>query len=127
MDDRIEVMRGILAQHLQTHKIMRKLVFILMLLISGYGMAQKVNLGGTVVDANGQPLPFVSVLVKGTQQGTVTNADGKFVIKADKKSALVFSFMGYTTNVFMEEEQNIKSFIGHESCLVLIFQNLLIS
>ena len=97
MDDRIEVMRGILAQHLQTHKIMRKLVFILMLLISGYGMAQKVNLGGTVVDANGQPLPFVSVLVKGTQQGTVTNADGKFVIKADKKSALVFSFMGYTT------------------------------
>jgi TonB-linked SusC/RagA family outer membrane protein len=81
----------------QTHKIMRKLVFILMILTSMYGMAQKVNLGGTVVDVNGQPLPFVSVVVKGTQVGTVTNAAGKFAIKTDNKTALVFSFMGYIT------------------------------
>lgn len=78
---------------------MRKIVFIFMILTSAYAFAQKVNLEGTVVDANGQPLPFVSVTVKGTQVGTVTNTDGKFKITADKKTALVFSFVGYTSKV----------------------------
>ncbi len=76
---------------------MRKVVFIFMLLTSVCAFAQKVNLEGTVVDDNGQPLPYVSVVVKGSQTGTVTNESGKFKISADKKSTLLFSFVGYTT------------------------------
>lgn len=51
---------------------------------------------GTVVDNNGEPLPGVTVLLKGTMQGTVTNADGTFSINVkDASSVLVFSFVGF--------------------------------
>lgn len=51
---------------------------------------------GTVVDAKGEPLIGVSVLVKGTTRGTATDVAGKYEIVADDASAvLVFSFVGY--------------------------------
>ena len=51
---------------------------------------------GIVKDVNGQPLPGVSVVVKGTTKGVSTDVDGKFTIKfEDKKGVeLVFSFVG---------------------------------
>jgi TonB-linked SusC/RagA family outer membrane protein len=55
-----------------------------------------VNVTGTVSDENGATLPGVSVVVKGTQKGTTTNADGTFSIGvADASSVLVFSYVGY--------------------------------
>jgi len=50
---------------------------------------------GTVTDKSGQPLPGVSVIVKGTTTGMITNNDGKFTltIPADA-TTLVFSFVG---------------------------------
>ena len=55
-----------------------------------------ITVTGKVADENGMALPGVSVLVKGTQKGTVTNADGTFSIAvADASSALVFSYVGY--------------------------------
>jgi TonB-linked SusC/RagA family outer membrane protein len=51
---------------------------------------------GTVKDDKGETLPGVSVLVKGTQIGTQTNANGKFTLSGvDPNSTLVFSFVGY--------------------------------
>ena len=51
---------------------------------------------GKVVDNNGEPLPGVTVLLKGTMQGTVTSADGTFSIDVnDASSVLVFSFVGF--------------------------------
>ncbi|WP_291197778.1 SusC/RagA family TonB-linked outer membrane protein [Dyadobacter sp.] len=51
---------------------------------------------GTVVDAKGEPLIGVSVLVKGTTRGTATDVAGKYEIAVDDASAvLVFSFVGY--------------------------------
>lgn len=53
---------------------------------------------GTVVDESGQPMPGVSVLVKGTTQGTVTDIEGKFSLNVETADpVLVFSFIGYTT------------------------------
>ena len=52
---------------------------------------------GTVSDSRG-PLPGVSVLLKGTQQGTVTDVNGAYAIKVpNKQSVLVFSFVGMIT------------------------------
>lgn len=51
---------------------------------------------GTVTSSpDGQPLPGVSVLVKGSTNGTSTDASGKYSISAANGSALVFSFIGY--------------------------------
>jgi TonB-linked SusC/RagA family outer membrane protein len=52
---------------------------------------------GTVLDEKGSPLPGVSVKIKGTTMGTVTDANGVFSINAPDNSALIFSFIGYET------------------------------
>lgn len=98
---------------------MRKVVFIFMLLTSVCAFAQKVNLEGTVVDDNGQPLPYVSVVVKGSQTGTVTNESGKFKISADKKSTLLFSFVGYTTKELPVSNQTQYHVILQENTVAM--------
>lgn len=53
---------------------------------------------GKVTDSQGQPLPGVSVQLKGTKQGTVTTADGGYTIKVpDNNAVLTFSFLGMVT------------------------------
>ncbi len=52
---------------------------------------------GKVIDANGEPLPGVSVVVQGTTTGTVTDLDGNFSITVPDASTLVFSFIGFET------------------------------
>ncbi len=53
---------------------------------------------GRVTDEKGEALPGVNVLVKGTQQGVITNVDGAFSIDTpDDKAVLVFSFVGYVS------------------------------
>lgn len=51
---------------------------------------------GRVTDESNSPLPGVSVVIKGTQKGTVTDPNGKFKLDVpDANSTLVFSFVGY--------------------------------
>jgi len=57
-------------------------------------LAQNTSISGKVLDSNLQPLPGVSVIVKGGTQGVSTNFDGEFTIKATKADVLVFSFVG---------------------------------
>ncbi|MFA6086255.1 SusC/RagA family TonB-linked outer membrane protein [Mucilaginibacter sp.] len=52
---------------------------------------------GNVVDENGLGLPGVTVKVKGTTTGTVTDSNGSFSINAPDNAILVFSFLGYET------------------------------
>ena len=56
-------------------------------------------LRGSVKDADGFPLPGVAVQVKGTSQGTTTDADGEYyiMVKGVEKPVLVFSFIGMAT------------------------------
>ncbi|HAL65672.1 MAG TPA: hypothetical protein DCP10_08910, partial [Bacteroidales bacterium] len=59
---------------------------------------QQHNVSGKVKDSGGQPLPGVTVVVKGTTQGTVTNADGEYSLSNIPEDAtLVFSFVGMRT------------------------------
>ena len=59
-------------------------------------MAQSNNgkVTGVVRDANGEPLIGATVKVKGTNQGTATDVDGKYSIKAAPGSTLVISYIG---------------------------------
>ncbi|WP_138475463.1 SusC/RagA family TonB-linked outer membrane protein [Dyadobacter bucti] len=52
---------------------------------------------GKVTDEKGESLPGVSILVKGTQRGTTTDAEGQYKLDIpDETSILIFSFVGYT-------------------------------
>lgn len=63
---------------------------------SAPAFAQTVS-GRVTSSADGQPLPGVSILVKGTNTGTTTNAEGDFTVNANADQSLVLSFIGYAT------------------------------
>jgi len=58
--------------------------------------AAEIQITGKVTDDKGEELPGVSILIKGSQQGATTGADGQFTINVPgSQSVLVFSFVGY--------------------------------
>jgi len=57
---------------------------------------QQIIVKGKVTDENGNTLPGVNIIIKGTLTGTITNVDGNYSIEVDDPSAtLAFSFIGY--------------------------------
>jgi len=58
--------------------------------------ARQAVITGTVRDEAGNPLPGVSVIVKGTTTGSITDAQGKYSINAPDNAILVFTYIGYT-------------------------------
>ncbi|WP_259014660.1 SusC/RagA family TonB-linked outer membrane protein [Emticicia fluvialis] len=77
-----------------------RFTFTLLILVhlSAHVFAQSKTITGTVKDKdNGDALPGVSVTVKGTNTGVVTDLTGSYKIQAAESSTLVFSFIGYST------------------------------
>lgn len=59
--------------------------------------AQDIAVQGYISDAeNNTPLPGVSIVIKGTNKGTNTDAQGKYRLSVPANASLVFSFVGYT-------------------------------
>ena len=63
---------------------------------------------GTVKDVNGEPLPGVTILIKGTTIGVATDADGKFAFNVPRIDSLVLqvSFIGYQTETVRLKKSN---------------------
>ncbi|SDE47894.1 TonB-linked outer membrane protein, SusC/RagA family [Mucilaginibacter pineti] len=78
---------------------------LLFLLMCTAAFAQGNKITGVVSDEKGLPLPGVSVLLKGTQNGTVTDVNGKFNINATATQTLVFTFLGYTPKEVLVGDQ----------------------
>ena len=74
------------------------LLFLLSILFTAV-QAQEMNVSGKVTDAaEGTPLPGVNVIIKGTANGTTTDANGMYSLSVNSPSStLVFSFIGLTT------------------------------
>jgi TonB-linked SusC/RagA family outer membrane protein len=70
---------------------------LLVVLVAQLTFAQERSVSGIVSDNAGIPLPGVSVLVKGTKNGTQSDFDGKYSITASPNDVLVFSFIGMKT------------------------------
>lgn len=76
---------------------MKKLLFILIVIFSVSIAAQEIKVTGIVTDDTKAPLIGATVLVKGTQNGSATDLDGKFAINAKTGAVLVISYIGYET------------------------------
>ena len=105
---------------------MNRIFTLFFLLISLSLSAQQENITGNVTDENAQPLPGVTIQLKGTQTGTVTDFDGNFNIKAELGQTLVFTFVGFekkeveitttTVNVQMVSGTNLDEVVLELPC-----------
>ena len=92
---------------------LKPLVFLMFLGMSNLIFGQ--NVSGVVTDDTSQPIPGVSVVVKGTATGTSTDFDGNYSISASNGDTLVFSYLGYET-----QEINVK---GKSSLKIIMNSN----
>lgn len=78
---------------------MKKAFLALLILVSSLAtFAQGLQVKGVVTSADdGQPIPGVSVVVKGTITGTITDIEGNYTIYAPGNATLVYSFIGLKT------------------------------
>ena len=79
---------------------MRKVYFFLILfLCMGFSLkAQDIKVSGYVTSAeDGYGLPGVTIQVKGTSNGTITEIDGDYSITVGSRDTLTFSYVGYQT------------------------------
>lgn len=86
----------------------KKPLLLLCALLLGFVGHAQIQVSGKVTDASGTELPGVSIIVKETTTGTVTNADGTFAIPnvPGRESILVFSFIGYTSQEVVVGNRN---------------------
>ena len=87
-------------------------------LLSSSLFAQTIRVTGTVTDArDGSTLPGVSVLIKGTTMGSVTDFNGQYELSAPADATLVFSFVGYASREIAVEGRTVIN-VALESALV---------
>src|SRR5690554_249236 len=72
-------------------------LFAFLLFLSIQLSAQNVQITGQIVDENNEPIPGVSILLKGTTTGVAADIDGQYSLSAPSSGTLVFSFIGYVT------------------------------
>ncbi|MEP6737579.1 MAG: SusC/RagA family TonB-linked outer membrane protein [Chryseolinea sp.] len=70
--------------------------------------AQEFKVTGSVIaSGDGSSIPGVNVIVRGSTNGTVTDANGKFVITTDPDATLVISFIGFKTSEVSVEGRSV--------------------
>jgi TonB-linked SusC/RagA family outer membrane protein len=78
-------------------KILRLILLVAVVFSAGKAIAQRAVTGRVTSSEDGSGLPGVNVLVKGTSNGTITDAEGAYSIQVSEGSTLVFSFIGYAS------------------------------
>jgi TonB-linked SusC/RagA family outer membrane protein len=88
-------------RHAYLRKLNSKVLWLwclsIFLSLSSYAQNSTLISGQVNVEGEADPVPGISVLVKGTQRGTVTDLDGSFQINAAPGETLVVSYIGYET------------------------------
>ena len=84
------------------------------------GIDQQLQITGVVKDTNGEPMIGVTVMVKGTGTGTITDIDGKYSVSVPgNKSVLTFSFVGYTTKeMTVGNQKSINVTLSEDSKMI---------
>lgn len=78
------------------------------------------TVSGVIVDTNGEPVIGASVLVKGTNNGTITDLDGKFTVNdVPENSTLDISYIGYKTLTLKATDKKLARLVLHEDSEVL--------
>ncbi|MBN2166180.1 MAG: SusC/RagA family TonB-linked outer membrane protein, partial [Marinilabiliaceae bacterium] len=87
---------------------------------------QSLSVSGNVIDVDGEPIPGVSIIIKGTAKGTITDTYGNYSLSdISEKAILVFSFVGMLTQEIVVGNQTIinatmeQDIVGLEEVVVI--------
>jgi hypothetical protein len=88
---------------------MKQLTFLVFTLFTAVLFGQT-KVSGVIKDANGEPIAFANVIFKNSNEGTISNEDGRFYLESDKDYEIVsFSFLGFNTlDVTLEQKSTYK-------------------
>ena len=81
--------------------------FIFSVLFSPSLQAQSLEIKGKVTDTNQEPLIGATILVQGTEQGTITDINGNFQLKTDPKATLIISYTGFSSKIILVGNQTV--------------------
>ncbi|MFO8000640.1 MAG: SusC/RagA family TonB-linked outer membrane protein, partial [Marinilabilia sp.] len=93
------------------------LVFVFFISTAMWGQEKQIQ--GTVTSEDGELLPGVSIAVKGTNTGTITDVDGNFQIEAEPSDVLQLSFVGFESLEVPVEDQTTLNIEMKESTVEL--------
>lgn len=82
-------------------------------------LSQQLVTGQVTSASDGQGLPGLSILIKGTTIGTVTNQEGRYSIEAGPDAVLVFSFVGFETQEVPVQGRTVIDIVMQESAQAL--------
>ncbi|WP_258102750.1 TonB-dependent receptor [Marinoscillum sp. MHG1-6] len=100
--------KTLMLSHFVKHKV-KSILTLFMVLLTVAASAQSRTITGKVTDGeSGESLPGVTVLIKGTTTGAITDFDGNYQLEADEDAVISFSFVGY-------EDQEIP--VGSQSVI----------
>ncbi len=92
------------------------LIACLIALTANNALAQRVQYRGVVKDDKKAAIPGVSVLIKGTKNGTATDANGAFVLSAEAGQTLIVSSIGFETQqIVLGNAQNLNIELKNDS------------
>ena len=84
------------------------------------GSVQQIQISGKVTSTSGEAIPGVTVVVKGTSSGTITDVDGAYTLNGvPRGSILVFSFIGLETQEVKIENQSVVNIVMQEGTIGL--------
>lgn len=75
-----------------------KHLFLFILLAFSASVFSQTKISGVIIDTSGEPVAFANVIFKDSQEGTISNENGRFYLESQKTyTTVLFSFVGYTT------------------------------
>ena len=99
--------------------ILKRSLFISMLLLFAPNILSQITIKGSVVDITDEPLVGVNIMVKDTKIGAITDIDGKFSILVPntvKNPILLFSYLGFNKKeVLVKKSETLKITLNEEA------------
>jgi len=102
-------------------KLTKQLFFTISMMLLSYTAFGQNGLTGQVIDNNNMPLPGVSVVIKGTTAGAITDFDGNYNLNTDlsDSTVLVFSYVGFKTQEIVVDGQSVINVLMEEDTSLL--------
>lgn len=95
--------------------MLKKSILLLFLFLAGLGLSAQITVTGLVTDDSNEPIPGVSVLEKGTMNGTITQTDGTFSLQVPEDAILIFSFVGFVPQEIPVDNRSVINVVLTES------------